>query len=487
MTASTPPARSDPANVPEGPPDLPPASVADAVRRRRTIVTLGIGYAMVILDRTIVNVALPTIGRDLHAGVAALQWVVDGYVLVMASLLLSGGALGDWIGAARAFRVAVVLFTAASIACALAPTAPVLVGARLIQGVGAALLMPASWALMAEAYPDAGQRVRALAMWGAIGGSPQALGPTLGGLLVTATGWRAIFLINIPLGVLVLLLARRGLPVPAPVREDRRRGLDLPGQLTAMIMLASLTLALIDGGASGWAQPVPLIAGVTALAGALALVQRERHTTHPMLPPRLLRAKGLASFAAIGVLLFFSYYGFVFALSLSLGQTSGGSALQIGLVLLPAALPIVAVPPLATRLVTRIGPRPVVAVGAFIATVGCIALAAVATHAGPWLFGATLFVIGVGSGMAFLPQASLVVAAAPAGFGGVTSGLMNATRQCGSMIGVAVLGAIAVGGSGSVGGTGGLSLAAFTAAAVMVLAAVIAVSAGRFSRDREAR
>ncbi len=453
-----------------------PAPAGTVHAHKRLLITLGIAYGMIILDRTVVNVGLSTMQKDLGAGVTELQWIVDGYVLILASLLLSGGAVGDRLGIARTFRIAVILFTVASALCAMAPDAGFLIAMRMAQGIGAALLMPACWALIAQAYPEPASRHRAMAVWGAMSGSPQALGPSIGGLLVTIAGWRAIFFINVPLGLLVIMLARRYLPAsadePLPARQ---RGLDVPGQLATVVMLGGLTFALIDGSASGWAQPWSLAAMGTAAIGLVALIVRERRAADPVLPPALFRARGLSAFVTVGTLLFFAYYGFVFALSIYLGAVTHDTALQIGLTLLPAAVPILAVPPLSTRLVSRIGPARSVAVGSAIAAMGFLAVMVIDVQ-DTALLAFVLLVIGVGSGLAFLPQAGLVMSAAPRDRSGMVSGLMNASRQSGSMVGVAVLGALAVGGSALHGGAG-LRVAAFATAVVTLLSGAIALRA----------
>lgn len=454
---------------------VPPAPATVVRGHAGLLITLGIAYGLIILDRTVVNVSLPTIKHDLGADVTALQWIVDGYVLILASLLLSGGAVGDRLGVARTFRIAVVLFTVASGLCAAAPTPAFLIAMRMVQGVGAALLMPACWALIAQAYPDPVRRHRAMALWGAIAGSPQALGPSVGGLLVTVAGWRAIFLVNVPLGLLVLLLGRCHLATPTyGDRPLRQRGLDVPGQLAIVVMLGALTFALIEGEAAGWLQPWTIIAAVAAGAGLLALIILERRAADPVLPPEMFRARGLSAFVTVGTLLFFAYYGFVFALSIYLGAATNDTALQIGLILLPAAIPIVAVPPLSTRLVSRLGPTRVVVLGSIIAASGFVAVTLIDVHDRVGLC-LVLLVIGVGSGLAFLPQAGLVMSAAPASHIGLVSGLMNATRQCGSLVGVAVLGALAAGGSARLHNGSGLRIAALVSAAVMLLAGAVAI------------
>jgi len=226
--------------------------------------------------------------------------------------------------------------------------------------------------------------------------------------------------------------------------------------------------------AAGWSQPWTVVAAAAAVAGLLALIVLERRAADPVLPPEMFRARGLSAFVTVGTLLFFAYYGFVFALSLYLGAATNDTALQIGLTLLPAAIPIVAVPPLSTRLVSRLGPTRVVVFGSIIAASGFVAVTVIDVHDRVGLC-LVLLVIGVGSGLAFLPQAGLVMSAAPASHVGLVSGLMNATRQCGSLVGVAVLGALVAGGSARLHNGSGLRVAAFVSAAVMLLAGALAI------------
>jgi len=229
------------------------------------LVAVCLGYFMVILDTTIVNVALPALREDLGATVSGLQWVVDGYLLMFAALLLSGGVLADRIGARQVFQLGLGLFVLASVGCGLAPTTVVLVIARLVQGVGAALAVPASLALLRAAYPETAARARAIGMWGGIAGVAAAAGPILGGVLVTTASWRLVFFVNIPIGLLALVLIARRVPAPDP----RPRGLDPAAQVTGVLALAALTLALIEGGhvIAGAHTPYPLLIAPLVAAG----------------------------------------------------------------------------------------------------------------------------------------------------------------------------------------------------------------------------
>ncbi|HYZ81174.1 MAG TPA: MFS transporter, partial [Solirubrobacteraceae bacterium] len=287
------------------------------------LLAVSLGYFMVILDATVVNVALPSLGRDLGGGVSDLQWVVDGYTLGFAVLLLSAGSLGDRLGGRRVFEAGLWLFTAASAACALAPSVPMLVAARLFQGLGAALLVPSSLALLRAAYPDARERARAVGIWGGVAGVAAASGPIIGGLAVSVVSWRAVFFVNVPIGLIGLWLAARHLP---PRAEPTGGGLDPVGQLAGVLALGLLTFGLIDSAV------LPLVAFPFALAAFVAL---ERRIKRPMLPLGLFRSHTFSGSSYVGLAINLGFYGQLFVISLYFQQVRGYSALQTGLALLP--------------------------------------------------------------------------------------------------------------------------------------------------------
>jgi MFS transporter, DHA2 family, methylenomycin A resistance protein len=425
----------------ESPVEADPAPPPRAtVQPARTLVTMCLGFAMVIVDTTIVNIALPAMGRSLHAGLDSLQWVVDGYVVMLASLLLSGGALADRFGTLRVFRAGIVVFSVASVLCGLAPSAAALIAARLLQGVGAAMLMPASMALITQAYPSTADRARALGLFTTVAGSPQAFGPVVGGAIVDTLGWRSIFFVNIPLGVLTLLLARRGLPSPTPNREHT---VDVPSQVLAVVMLGAITTGLIEGRAAGWTHWQALVAAVLVVISGATLIARQRRIANPMLPPKLLRAPRLPSYVLIGLLLFAAYYGLVFVLSLYLQQVRHLTPFHAGLAFLPSAIPIFVLPVLAGKLAVRFGPRRIVGGGLFVACAGAIALLAVRGAGGQLPLEIALALLGIGVGLTVAPQITLVMSSAPSTLSGIAGGLLNSARQTGYVIGVAVLGSLA--------------------------------------------
>ncbi|MEE1664109.1 MFS transporter [Streptomyces sp. WAC07094] len=272
------------------------------------------GYFMVILDVTVINVAVPVIGRELAASLTGIQWITDGYTLVFAGFLLTGGALGDRLGNRRIFCAGVAVFTVSSAACALAPNPPFLVVARLVEGLGAALIVPGSLALLQQAYPSPAARSRAFGLWGAMAGIAASAGPLLGGLLVSTVGWRWVFLINLPVGVACLALTLRHV-----ARSPRcyARTPDWPAQCAVVTAVALLTAALNEAGRRGWSDPVVLAGAGLAVLAAAAFAVRERLARSPALPPTLLRSRALSGGAVIGLLFNFGFYGMVFTCLLS--------------------------------------------------------------------------------------------------------------------------------------------------------------------------
>ncbi|WP_232246300.1 MFS transporter [Kitasatospora mediocidica] len=406
---------------------------------RRTLLAVCTGYFMVILDVTIINVAVPAVGRDLGASLTGIQWITDGYTLVFAGLLLTGGALGDRLGHRRVFCWGVGVFTVASGGCALAPGTGVLVAARLVEGLGAALIVPGSLALLQEAYPDPVARSRAFGLWGSMAGIAASAGPLLGGLLVSTAGWRWVFLINLPVGALCLALTLRH--VAASPRQQARP-LDVPAQCAVAAMVALLTAALNEAGRRGWSDPVVLAAAALAVAAAAAFAVRERLARTPVLPLRLLRSPSLSGGAAIGLLFNFAFYGMVFTASLDFQHQRGYSALGTGLALFPAVAMTMFASALSGRLARRTGHRPLVIVGMLVAALGLAGWAAAGTDPGYGLLVVPLMAAGFGTSFALTGATSTVMASAPTGYAGTASAFFNTTRQLGSAAGVALGGTL---------------------------------------------
>ena len=436
------------------------------------LVAVCLGYFMVILDTTIVNVALPALRADFGSTVGGLQWVVDGYLLMLAALLLSGGALADRLGARRVFQIGLATFVVASLGCGLAPNLGVLVATRVVQGVGAALSVPASLALLRAAYPDPRARARAIGVWGGVAGVAAAGGPILGGVLVAAFDWRWVFFVNVPIGLAAMVLTARYVPAPGP----RPRPLDPAAQAAGVVALAALTFALIEAGQSGFTAPV-IGAFVVFVAGLVTFLVVERSVADPMLPLDLFGNATFSGANAVGLLINLGFYGELFVINLYFQQVRHDSALLAGLALLPQMGVVAAASALSGRVTSRVGtPRITMLVGLIVGAAGLLGLVSAGTHTAYLLLVAPL--VAAGFGMAFtMPAATTaVIEGSPAERAGVASGAINAARQIGSVIGVALLGAL-VGGGGS--HVAGMRVALVLAAAAFLAAAVITAVAVR--------
>ena len=445
------------------------------------LLAVSLGYFMVILDATVVNVALPSLGRDLGGGVSELQWVVDGYTLVFAGLLLSGGSLGDILGGRRVFEGGLWLFTLASGACALAPSVPTLVAARLLQGLGAALLVPSSLALLRAAYPDPAERARAVGVWGAVAGVAAASGPIVGGGLVAAFDWRAVFFVNVPIGLVALLLAARHLP---PRAEAASTGLDPAGQLTGVLALSLLVFGLIEGGDHGWSSApaiVPLALFPFALAAFIAV---EVRASRPMLPLALFRSHTFSGSSFVGLAINLGFYGQLFVISLYFQHVRGYSALLTGLALLPMGVFVALSSALSGKVTGRIGPRRPMLIGLTIAGIGFLGLIAAGAHTSYAVLVGPLVAIGFGMAFTMPAATAAIIEAAPADRAGIASGVLNASRQAGGAIGVALLGTLVESGPF----VSGLHVAmAVAAGAFFVAAGIATVTVERAGRITEWR
>ncbi|MFK0293688.1 MFS transporter [Streptomyces sp. NPDC090442] len=428
-------------------PTLPapaPARPRTARAARLPLVAVCLGYFLVILDVTVVTVALPDLGRALGAGVTGLQWTVDGYTLVFAGLLLFCGGLADRFGGRRVFLAGLAVFALASAGCALAPSVAVLVLARLAQGVGAALLVPASLALLRAAYREPAARARAFGVWGTVAGLAAGAGPVLGGTLVAAFGWRAVFLANLPPALLALTLTLRHIPrsPDGPTRD----GLDVPAQTAATVSVAALAAGCIEAGSLGWTHPFVLGAFALALLGLAAFLLLEHRAPAPMLPLALFRSRAFAASAAVGVLLNTGFYGLLFLAPLYFQRVHHYSALRTGWALLPAVGLIAVGSALAGRLTARSGPRPPMVAGLLVGSAGLAGWLC----AGPGTPYAALVgpmaAAGFGTALTMPAATAAVMESAPGDRGGAAAAVFNAARQMGSVLGVAVFGTLTTGG-----------------------------------------
>ncbi|MFG1621295.1 MFS transporter [Kribbella sp. NPDC049227] len=429
-----------------------------------------LGQFMVLLDNTIVGAALPDMRQRLHTQLTGLQWIVDAYVLLVAMLLLSGGVLADRFGRKRAYLAGVAVFTAASVLCSLAPSIGWLITGRVLQGIGAAALSPASLALLASAYPLPQQRVKAIGLWAGISGIGLAAGPVAGGVLAEAFGWPAIFLVNVPIGVVLLLAGWR---VLGESRNPSAPAVDIPGTILSVAGVGALTYGLIEGGSRGWTSPVILgsFAAATVLLACFVAVEGRRRA--PMLPLRLFRQRLFTAANTAMVVVGFALMGSTFFFSQFFVYVQGSSILQAGLQTLPTSLAMVFVSPYAGRLAARYGFRIVVTIGLALAGLGLLTLGMVHADTGYGNVWWRLAVVGIGFALTMSPLTGAAIQAVSPQEGGLASGISSTTRQIGAVLGVALLGAI-VRARESGGGSfeSGLDSAFAVAGAVTLIAAV---------------
>jgi DHA2 family methylenomycin A resistance protein-like MFS transporter len=410
-----------------------------------TLAAMSLGYGVVQLDVTIVNTALHAIDTSLGGGVSELQWVVSAYTIAFAAFILTAGALGDRIGAKRIFMAGFALFTAASAACAMAPAAAILIMARCIQGLAAAILVPNSLALLSHAYADEKARGRAVGVWAAGASLALTAGPFVGGGLITLVGWRSIFLVNLPIGLAGLWLTWRfaGETTRSPQRE-----IDLPGQIAAIAALGSLAGAIIEGGSLGFENPFVIAGFVAAAVLAVLFVWREARAPQPMLPLALFRHRMFALTALVGLLVNVAIYGLIFVLSLYFQQLNGLSAFATGLAFVPMMGAVLPVNLIAPRVSEAIGAPATIAAGAALSAAGCLAMLGIAADTSYWAICVQLIAMSSGLGLLVPPLTSTLLGSVDKSRSGIAAGVLNATRQTGSVLGVALFGAL-VGQSGA--------------------------------------
>jgi EmrB/QacA subfamily drug resistance transporter len=429
------------------------------------LATAVLGFFVVTLDAVVVNVALPSIRGELGGGLTGLQWVVDGYTLMFAALLLSAGSLTDRFGARRVFGAGVAGFVLASVACGLAPGMGALVAARFVQGAAAAVMMPSSMALIGQAYPDPVKRARAVAIW-ALGGSvASSAGPVLGGVL-TLVSWRLIFFINVPAGVVALVLLARTARSP-----HRPVPFDLAGQVTAVLAMGGLTYGAIEAGAAGFGSARVLTAFAVAAVALAVFLAVQARGAHPMVPLDLFRSRTVTVAVAVGFAFVVGYYGLPFLMSLYLQQVRGLSSLGTGVAFLPMMLIGLALTPFSARLAERFGARTLVVTGLTAMTAGMAVLAAVPA-APVWLLALLMVLVGLAGPLVMPPVMALLLNAVPGHRAGTASGVFNTSRQLGGALTVAVFGALLATPAGFV---SGLRISLLIAAAVALTAAALSL------------
>lgn len=412
------------------------ARCSPQARRALILVTMCLGVLIAQVDTSVVNLALAPIGQALDAPVSVLQWVIDAYNLVYASLLLMAGTLADLYGRRRIFALGVAIFTLGSLICGFAPSEEMLIAGRALSGLGAALLVPTSLAILAVTYEDAAERAHAIGIWASCYGVALAIGPSVGGFLVSAAGWRSIFLMIVPFALVALGLTLR---VPE-TRDPEGRRLDLPGQTLAIVMLALLTLAAIEG--PHWSAPATLACVAIAIAAAIAFLIIEARTEGALLPLAILKRRGLAVAMAVASLMTFGMYGMLFLVPLFLQQQHGASVIAAGLELLPLSILYVIVSHRSGPLATRFGARAAMTGGMGLLGIGLLLLSVVTAETSLSVIEIDLAILGIGLGLNTGPVNSVAVASVPSARSGTASGLLNTARMVGATLGVAIMGTV---------------------------------------------
>ncbi len=434
--------------------------------RGLTLAATSIGFAVVQLDVSVVNVAIKPIGAALGGDVSALQWVVNAYTLAFAALILSAGALGDRVGAKRVFIAGFSVFTVASAICGLAPALGVLIAARALQGAGAALLVPCSLTLLNHTYPEPRERSRAIGRWAVGASAALSAGPLVGGVLTATLGWRAIFFINAPVGMTGIVLTSR---YASETSRSPDRGVDPPGQLAAILCLTLLAAATIRGGADGFGSTTVLAGYAAAAVAGVAFLAIEARRARPMLPLRLFRCPSFGANTAIGLLINVAFYGLIFVFSLFFQRAQHLSALQAGLAFAPMTGAIMAANGVAGGLQQRFGARAVIAGGALLMAAGAVALEGVGPHTAFAALVAQLIALGFGLGLIVPVMTASLLGSVERSRSGIASGTLNTARQTGSVIGVALFGSLIAGG----GLVDGLHVALVIAAGLSLAVAVL--------------
>jgi len=418
------------------------AAKSEALDTRRWWVLAAVSLAafMTYLDNNIVNVAIPTIQHSLHLSVSGLEWVVSSYLLTVAGLLLAGGRLADVFGRRRLFLIGMVIFTLSSLAAGLAGSGGVLIASRAVQGVGAALLMPATLAIIMATFTNARERSTAIGIWAAAGALALATGPALGGLISQHLHWGWIFLINVPVGVITFAIA--AFYVAESRAESASRQLDLPGLATSALSLFALTYALIEGNVSGWTSPRILGAFVLAAAAAVIFLAIEARSVNPMVDLAMFRRREFSGGTGTMMIWAFGVLGIYFFTSLYLQQTLGFSPVEAGLAFVPMALCVAIFAAIAPRIEARAGAHRTVAAGMLLMVIGLVLFARLGLHAGYTSLLPGFMLFGAGAGLMNVPLTNAVMAATPPSVAGVASALLNASREVAGLLGITVIGAV---------------------------------------------
>jgi EmrB/QacA subfamily drug resistance transporter len=404
-----------------------------------TLAAVAFGLFMIMLDNTIVNVALPSIQRSLHMSISSLEWIVTAYALTFAALLITGGKLGDLYGRRKMFILGLAVFTLSSLACGLSPNAGFLIGARAVQGVGAALMNPATLSIITATFPPK-QRGQAIGIWAGVSALALAIGPLIGGLIVDNINWHWIFYVNIPVGVVGILVSR--LVIAESRDTSHEQSIDLPGLLTSGLALLSLSYALIEGNRHGWGSPeiIGLFAGAAVLLGVF--IRLELRQRLPMLDLGLFRIGSFAGANLVAMLVSLGMFGVFFFISLYVQNVLGYSPTKAGAIFLPMTVLIIVVAPIAGKLSDRVGSRWLMGAGMSILGVSLLLYQRIGVHSSFVSLLPQLLLGGVGMALTMSPMTSAAMASVPVDKAGVGSGVLNSFRQMGGSLGIALMGAI---------------------------------------------
>ncbi|MFE0178920.1 MFS transporter [Streptomyces sp. NPDC059002] len=464
----------------------------DELTHRGRLLVLAIccmSLLIVSLDNTILNVALPTMQKEFDASVSGMQWTIDAYTLVLASLLMLAGSTADRIGRRKVFQAGLVTFTVGSVLCSLAPDLASLVAFRMIQAVGGSMLNPVAMSIITNTFTEPRERARAIGVWGGVVGISMAAGPLVGGLLVDSVGWRSIFWVNLPVGLAALFLTMRYVPES---RAPRPRRPDPVGQLLVIVLLGALTYAIIEAPSAGWTSPLILSFAGAALLGLIGLLRYEPRRAEPLIDLRFFRSAPFSGATAIAICAFASLGGFLFLSTLYLQDVRGLDALHAGLWMLPMAAMTLVCAPLSGRLVGSRGPRLSLVVAGLAMTVSGVLFAAFEAENSAATRFLAYVLFGLGFGFVNAPITNTAVAGMPRAQAGVAAAVASTSRQIGQTLGVAVIGAVLASGVASSSYARGFTAASRPAwwiiagcgLAVLVLGAV---TSGRWARGTAER
>jgi EmrB/QacA subfamily drug resistance transporter len=409
-------------------------------RRKQAILAICcMSLLLVAIDNTIVNVALPSIRRDLHTSISGLQWIIDAYTLVLASLLLLSGSTADRLGRRRTFQTGLALFVGGSLLCSLAPSLNWLIAARMIQGVGGSMLNPVAMSIITNVFTEPRERSRAIGVWGAVVGISLALGPVVGGALTESIGWRSIFWINVPIGLAAIVLSALFVPES---RAARARRVDPVGQILVIVALASLTYAIIEGPKAGWSSAQTIGMFVLALAAAAGLIAYEPRRIDPLIELRFFRSAPFSGATLIAIATFTAFGGFLFLNTQYLQNVRGYSPLQAGLCTLPMAALAMVCSPQSGRLLSRRGPRLPLMISGTCIVVATLMLTQLTAHTPLLLLLFSYGIFGIGFGTVNPPITYTAVSGMPNSQAGVAAAVASTSRQVGQTLGVAIIGSI---------------------------------------------